>query len=129
MITHFTTLKSHSIFSKLNKIQSIYDAADPVITESGFTRSPRHAIVFLIAYAGLSGEQKQQVVSTLNDNEITVKALDALIDDINWTELLKQTDKTLSLGLVIELAHPEALYDALQRQCPTLHSALKSSKN
>ena len=46
-----------AVIAKLNYAQSIFDSVDFEILQDSFTRSPLHAIQFLVVYAGLNEQQ------------------------------------------------------------------------
>ncbi|CDZ77172.1 hypothetical protein BN59_01454 [Legionella massiliensis] len=128
-ISTLADLRQNKVFLLLNEIQSEYDAADSAVLSDRFTRSPMHAIQFLIAYAGLDQNQRRQVIVNL-DYEIALQELDALIDDIDWAALLNSPKReTLDFEFTISLADRGQFLSAVKSRCPQLYTALHSKEN
>ncbi|CDZ77253.1 hypothetical protein BN59_01535 [Legionella massiliensis] len=128
-IRSLTDLKENELFVLLNQMQSQLDAEDPSVLSDRFTRSPMHAIQFLIAYAGLDEEQRRQVVAKLNQN-VTKEQLDMLLDDIDWVELLNAPKReTLEFEFTIGLADRNQFLSAVRSRCPQLYKALQTKAN
>ena len=125
-IKTLTDLKKNAIITELNNQQSQFDNTDNVILSNNFTRSPMHAITFLIAYAGLSENQRQTALSNLNNVKINKVALDDLMLDIDWPAVLKNGDlsDTLAFEFSIGIANKEYFLSAVKDKCPILHKAL-----
>ena len=66
MTLQLNDLKQVPAFITLNKAQFIFDSMDVKFHDTEFTRSPYHALTFLIAYAGLDEEQRKIVVQQFN---------------------------------------------------------------
>lgn len=125
-IKTLTDLKKNAIIIELNNQQSQFDNTDNAILSNNFTRSPVHAITFLIAYAGLNEDQRQTALSNLNNAKINKIALDNLILDIDWPAVLKNGDlsDTLAFEFSIGIANKDCFLSAVKDKCPILHQAL-----
>lgn len=123
-------------FYKLNYIQSLCDRDDPAIEKEGVSRSPFHALQFLILYAGLDGAQKKKTVIALaaiasehgfSQRTITQAELDELINQIHWHDLLNPSeDNTFTFKLNILLKNKKAFCNALNKNCPELAKVIFS---
>lgn len=128
-ISTFSDLKRNEHFMLLNQKQSQYDTEDSNTLNDRFTRSPVHAVQFLIAYAALDEEQQNQVVANLNIN-LTKSDLDALIADIDWVALLRsnfQEQETLQFEFTIGITDKKRFLDAARVKCPALYRALENT--
>ncbi|MFI4919838.1 MAG: hypothetical protein ACHP65_09815 [Legionellales bacterium] len=125
-LSSFSDLQKNITFSALNQKQAEYDAADVTILNDKFTRSPFHAIQFLIAFAGLSDSQQQQVLSQLAIPSIDKEGLQALIADIEWGALLQPPAgaKVLKHSFSIALADSDDFLNAVEKKHPHLYQAL-----
>ena len=74
-INTLNDLKNNPIIIKLNEQQSDYDNKDEVLLKGNFTRSPFHAIQFLIVYAGLDEEQRLFALNKLDNKNIKITIL------------------------------------------------------
>ncbi|MFI4919947.1 MAG: hypothetical protein ACHP65_10375 [Legionellales bacterium] len=120
-------LKKHEVFMALNQKQSEFDAIDPALLKDQFTRSPMHAIQFLIAYAGLDDAQRHHVVTNLQSPAITKIQLDDLITEINWIDMLKTpANNNLSFQFTIGIANKRNFLNAVKEKCPSLYTALNN---
>lgn len=114
-ISSLNDLKQNELFIALNRQQSLFDSQDPVTLHDKFTRSPIHALQFLIAYAGLNDEQRAQVIQQLSNPAITKEKLDVLINDINWVDILKAVEgSTVSLKAELKFPNKQMFLDAIQ---------------
>lgn len=125
-ITTLTALKENPLIMTLNEQQSLFDNQDPEILKGNFTRSPYHALTFLIAYAGLTDEQKVFVLKNLNNHNIQKQALDDLIQDIEWKTVLVATEDTLSFEFSIDIADKNIFLEAIKDKCASLYEALNN---
>ena len=102
-ITSLKDLKKNDLFIDFNRQQSEFDSQDSATLNDKFTRSPIHAIQFLIVYAGLDGHQRNQVITQLNNPLITKERIEALIQDIDWVAILKKTPEGNAVIFTVEL--------------------------
>lgn len=139
-VSNLSELQASQLFSALVELQVVLDDQDPVLRQSGMTRSPIHALAFLIVWMGLeSGDDKEIVIKQLGElaaqyplinhpENITVSALNALCRDIAWpniiNETLAQDSHKTALKLNIEVPQVEAFLKQIARVNPKLHQVL-----
>jgi len=127
-LSSLSDLKKNKFFISLNQQQSQYDSDDKNVVSDQFTRSPVHAVQFLIAYAGLDAEQRKYVVGKLRNRLVTQKSLDILVNDIDWEMMLKSpVDSPLMFKFTIGLVDPNNFLRAVKTKCPSLYTALNQA--
>ncbi|MCX7091109.1 MAG: hypothetical protein NTU48_06640 [Legionellales bacterium] len=140
MTLQLNELKQAPAFITLNKAQFIFDSMDDKFHDTEFTRSPYHALTFLIAYAGLDEEQRKIVVQQFNQKnnalvssngtplncvaQLDTSDLDVLINSIDWSILSQPSGKHFDFEFQLELPEPSAFYRAIQVHCPSLHTVM-----
>lgn len=117
-ITSLNSLEKNSVFIELNRQQSELDSQDAQTLDDDFTRSPLHAIQFLIAYAGLNEQQRIQVIAQLNNRLITKDRADALIIDIDWEAVLKEapTDALVTFKAQLQFPNKDIFLNAIKTE-------------
>lgn len=109
----------------LNHQQSEEDNKDSEILTHNFTRSPLHAIQFLIIYAGLTNDQRSYVLKALNNPVVTHDALDQLILNSDWPQILSSKNQNaLKFEFIIEIANKDYFLNAVKTKCVRLFHAL-----
>ena len=129
-ISSFNALAEHALFKSLHRAQSQYDNEDPSFLNGRFTRSPYHAIQFLVTYVGLSLEQRSQVILRLNIPDITLDNLNELINEMDWSALLVKSEwENLVFKFKMQLPSKGVFLQAMQVNCPSLHAMLLSGNS
>jgi hypothetical protein len=100
MITSVESLFGEAVFDRLARAQSLYDEEDVRAKSAPCTRSPYHAVAFLIAYIAADARQREQIVAQHHAKierlgkeragylQFDKNALETLISRIRWKSLL-----------------------------------------
>jgi hypothetical protein len=108
-----------------------------------FTRSPYHALAFLVAFVAANDEQRSQIIAKLNSINAEMRfdesELMSLISQIEWASLLKKSVEefdpmdfsfsppAMDFSVNIATANASAFLEALARQSPQLSEALRTA--
>lgn len=126
-------LTKNPIFKYLTKVQAFLDDKDDQL--KSVTRSPYHLVAFLISWKLLHDQSKSEVIRRLNQliettdvpllTNLTVAALDDLVNTMDWQELFKDL-KDLNPEF-LELTLPKGMISAINKEKNSFFMQLKSS--